>query len=553
MHTCDYCGDKETRACCDMCHKAHYCNDECMKKAWDMHQMECNIHDVDEIKTTIATPYIMQDIAPSDIVKSLPESSFINHNHLIRSVNTDGTVQYTQVDSCAGLYQNGDVQNVLKLPESAPYQITFKNLTSGESGTVKGDISYDVIHPKCTNPLAARLAGIDLKGPNRVFQAGLNAKLAETIELWPNPLATTKAMAHIPINAKDTYSIQLNDEDPQQFKFYFGDDEDIKSKVTRQSRLDKFAQHMKKLQSIAGHARSDNSMVLYTRDGQRVVLDLDTSGNLVSIHFDMNDSGYHGKATPNAWGTRGLPKTVRKARTNVVSQIKMQCDSSNINHVTALTMALRDRVGEYDEMIETLKRYNTDKNNSTIREMELKNDEFKKQLKQLETYQKDLNEKGPQNDMKINALISSVMEDQYAHIGADCDVKLRWYKEIGKSGEFVRDESIRLLADWKEAYQKMIDAKKGSKDTGKGRFTRFRKGVSSKVLNLKAKKLEDKIRKWKNTLEYVRDNWSDIEPSAYNEWIEYMDIGVTSFKKDYVASEITQPKEIQREQSHWEY
>ena len=390
-----------------------------MKKGWSSHQTECNIHDVDDIKTTIATPYMMQDVAPSDVIESLPESSCVNHNHLVRSVNTDGTVEFTQIENVSAKYQDGDYANVASLPEGGSYKITLKNETTGQSGIVTGSRSYDVIHPKSTNPLAARLAGIELKGPHKAFRSGIAAKLSETTELWPNPKDVSREMASIPINAQDTYSIQLDDNEPQHFRFNF--DQDIHSKELQQSRLGKFYNYMNKVQAIAGHAKATESMTFMTADGDDVVLEFDSNKNVVAIHYNFNKSKDSGYTRPNKWGTKGLPKAVNRGRPrNFASSIQMKCDSGNINHVTALTMALKDRVGEYDQVIDAMKLINTNPRCTLIRDLEMQNDKFKGQLKQLEEYQAKLNKSQDalDQDMKINSLINTVMEDQYEHIGA---------------------------------------------------------------------------------------------------------------------------------------
>lgn len=591
---CGHCGKKgECKRTCKLCKDAEYCDEACERKAWGMHQVECNVYNTDN-DVALATPYMYQDVASPDVLSQLPENSFIHHSYLTTSHNTDGTVQQRITPSIAGIYNKVTFKKKknTSMPTEGTFSITLEDLDSGVVAHVDGEMPYDIISlDNIQNPHAERLAGAHLKGPHKEFQAGLEAQTRNSTVLYPNPTAVATAMKSIPIVKDNLYeiSVKINDSEPttQVFKVLLDKSPSnlppAQLKQLKQSKLGRFNTYMaqQQRQHIAGVAGgtiprelgpgmsldTGETFFIQTDKGQwhltfgYNVMDRPT---VTSIKFvsDDNYGGYNG----NPHGS--LPASYNGGSGGVST--KFVCDSSNVNHVGGLYLALNDRVAQYNDVIDTLKAVNRDPDCKIIKGLEQKNRKYTEQLRELEAFHKKLHEEGPQaaaENPKINTLIASIMEDQYNHIGAKMKESSFAAKILKDGSAAAQDFATRVIEKFKaarETIRQMDEDIKASKAKGgaKEGIKRLKYNTKKGKAVLAKRNAEAEIKDLLAAIANAKDSPLRTDPENESQKMDEIIVQLRDAQKGRtggVESERGAPEEVPQDiehrikQSNWAY
>ena len=435
--------------------------------------------------------------------------------------NTNGTLNQGILPTIAGGYTEVDPSSNnakrVVLPTSGTFKITMKDLDSDESASVDGEMPYNVIsQDNLQNPHAERLAGANLSSAFKEFQHGLFVQSQYSTVLWPSPAAVSNKMKAVPITADGVYSIgvQVNGKEPvtQTFRFLLDKGplsmSPVEQKQLRQSKLGRFSRYM-----IKAHANAANSSVQLDRAGMYMVqlpngdtvhmtLEETSPGQYAIVNMEVLSGYSHYRG-----GSGTLPRYNRTPATTPSAYnggsggvkepftFKVECDSTHIDHVSGLYMALKDRVADYEDVVDVLKSANTNPTCEVIRSLQQKQKEYQKQLTQLEKYHEKLHAEGPNaatKDPKMSYLIAQVIEDQYEyeHVGAK-------FKQNAYSAKILQggtDAASRLKSELvnryeeaqnsvRQADQDIADSKARAK--GKGAGTKIKETAKRAGYNIK--------------------------------------------------------------------
>lgn len=482
---CAHCDqEKEKAQVCGLCKKVAFCDDQCEKKAWALHQNECNTHTTVN-GSTLALPYMYEDVAPQEVLDQQPQDLFIFQNHLLREHNTNGTIVQRSLQSIAGLFEGLTSSNKKPL-DASTYQISISDNDTGKTGTVSGSVENDTVKLGSTNVAAERLAGAGLSGGLKPFAKTLKNRAQYVTTLWPSPLSVQKELSHIPVEKDHTYTVSVQIGDVAKSKdFRFALDyapqrslNKLDQKLLRQSKLGRFTQHMMKTQYAAVGAEvalERTGIYLVELDnGMNVILDVEDKNGVMTItnaQLMVGDDNYDYYANPRySLPARGLPKVHNRGAVPISH--KFVCDSTDINHVTGLTMALKERVADHEDVLDTLKKINRDPACNIIKELESKTINYKQQLSALQKHQEKLatGEEMPE-DFTINALIAQVMDDQFAYIGSSMKENTYAMKILKDGVNAARDLADIIINNFQAAQERMREAdeaKAASKDRAKG-------------------------------------------------------------------------------------
>lgn len=413
--SCGHCGEalvENGSMACPMCKGERYCSAECMKKGWTYHQSDakCNAHFVDN-DVTVATPYMYEDVAPTEVLDQQPATSFINQSFLLTSHNTDGTITQRIIPTIAGVFSEiSPIQSgasPVNMPSEGTFKITLEDIDSGDSASVQGEMPYNVISQEnMQNPHAERLAGSPAlcKGFLKQFAAGLQTRSKYSTVLWPNPRAVQEAFKEIPIEAEKLYdiSVQIDNAEPvtQTFRFLLEKSPlnmtPVEKKTLKQSKLGRFYTSMIKAAANAGNIEIalDKSATynLAMPDGSSVKLTVEMRDDgvayLVNVEVMQGYSQYgNSQRLPryNKTPAGRLPKSYSQGSGGVSAPYnhKIECDTASTAHVGALYCALKDRIEDYAQVLDIMKSANKNPTCTLIKELDLKHKEYQKQLRQL--------------------------------------------------------------------------------------------------------------------------------------------------------------------------
>lgn len=411
--SCGHCGEsliENGSIACPMCKGERYCSAECMKKGWTCHQSDtnCNAHFVDN-DVTLATPYMYEDVAPTEVLDQQPAASFINQSYLLTSHNTDGTITQRILPTIAGVFTEvSPVQMGAKqvdLPAEGTFKITLEDIDSGDSASVEGEMPYNVVsQDNMQNPHAERLAGSPAlcKGFLKPFAHGLQTRAKYSTVLWPNPRAVQEAFKEIPIEADKLYdiSVQMSDAEPvtQTFRFLLEKSplnmNPVEKKTLKQSKLGRFYSSMIKAAANAGNVDisldKSSTYNLAMPDGSSVKLTVEMRNGvayLVNVEVMQGYSQYGNLPRYNKTPAGGLPKPYSQGSGGVSAVApythKIECDTASTEHVGALYCALKDRIEDYAQVLDIMKSANSNPTCTIIKELDMKHKEYQKQFRQL--------------------------------------------------------------------------------------------------------------------------------------------------------------------------
>ena len=484
-----------------LCKSQVYCGNECMVKSWSHHQQECNTRAVQQ-GVTLAVPYMYEDVAPTDALEQLPEDHFTKQSYMVTNFNTDGTVESRILPTVAGVYSEGaaalkGVQPAKGFQEGQRMTFSLKDLTSGKaSGVVRADLPYNSVSLNNDHNMhSARMAGQYMKGHLAAFGEGMTLRTQYNAIAWPAPEEVKSAFAPVPLVADHVYELQAGDQTQQ---FQLASEPQVMDRRMRQSKLGRFYGHLLKVQSAAS-----NTDVALDRTGTfRVNL---TDGSVIILQVEMRDGvayitdaqfmqGYGHQSMPryNPSPARGLPKAVYQGRLGLAQRLK--CDPTRVEDVTALRMALKNRVAAYGDVLDVMRSANTNPECSVIRQTAQKVREYEDHLKQLDAYRENLHRHGAEvaeAQPQINALIGRIMQDQHEFIGAKMKEQTyasKLLKDGTDAAEALAKEAVRRYQDAQEEVRKVDQELANSKARGKDGKTGTKLKEGAKRIALNAKK-----------------------------------------------------------------
>lgn len=443
---------------CSLCQKEAFCSEKCQQVGWSLHQDGCkNIHVISNPSTTLFTQEVAAGIDLED-----PRDP-ANQSHLLKFVSPKQTIDFHLIEGTAKFSQTGAIVFTGGKPSKELGKKMFRlNINGVETPNyiVKERAIY-----KGAKGIPGQLAG------------SLRAQDESKLTLWVDKLSQK-------VSAMDEISVSLIIDGVQRAnimgklvfpksKWWSG-----KSRLLPERGI-KFKNVKANIVVLRGRDRQGNSVKLsFSVDLGKIrsiyLVDVEFSTPLIALEAPMGDRI---RANLAKFGESHGQNVELPAATST-----FRCDPKSLEHVTALTMALQEKIPDHP-MFNII-------NTHRMAMEEALNDQ----------------RSPPEPSLKINAAVQSATNDLWAHIDA-LQSQTRYKKTLeklvraGASGPKLAGQ----MADELVAKMSGLRAK-----TGKG----LKKGINSAQKGVVRGQIEDLEKAIRNVQDQPLDSAVKAEYNA---------------------------------------
>jgi hypothetical protein len=346
MSCCEHCDKKDFKSVhtCGLCLQPTYCSDECRVVDWARHHGDCtSLVDAPANVGAVFVPHFFQDtMSVEDVRKTAPTHPMFAA-HQVRNINSNGIVSFSTIQPIVsakyvGAMGREQALNKGRGADAADGTYTISVQIGDATKSVSGKLSYDTIHVgNKQNAAAAMLAGKGTESNKMTYET----RSPDEVVFWPKP----KSVAAMDVRA----SVGV----PQRVTVTVASDELAEPiTISGQMTLHRISatKHMEKIAKTKNISKDIQAVYAENADGDTVTLCF--SGDKL-VDIECGTCGKRKKDKKDKKGRKWDRYHAGELMPTVV-KTRFTCNPTKIEDVTALCMAMDERIAEHEARRELL-------------------------------------------------------------------------------------------------------------------------------------------------------------------------------------------------------